>query len=71
MKNIDIWLSKVDGSEQKKIISIKEWSKDYLVCWSEDGKMIAFTSYIKDIITVGIYYLETEKIRWFGNGTNE
>ena len=71
MKNSDIWLSKVDGSEQKKIISIKEGSKDYLGCWSEDGQMIAFTSDIKDINTVGIYYLETEKIRWFGNGTYE
>lgn len=66
LRNLDIWLVKTDGSEKKRIISVKEGSQDNVVEWSSDGKLLAFTTDANGIKQPGIYNRETGEMRLLG-----
>jgi len=66
LRNMDIWLVKTDGSERKRIVSIKEGSQDVVVEWSKNGELLAFTTDGHGINQPGIYNLKTEEIKLLG-----
>ena len=66
LRNMDIWLVKTDGSEKKRIVSIKEGSQDIVVEWSKDGKLLAFTTDANGVNQPGIYNLKTGEIKLLG-----
>jgi len=66
LRNMDIWLVKTDGSERKKIVSIKEGSQDVVVEWSKNGELLAFTTDGHGINQPGIYNFKTEEIKLLG-----
>ena len=66
LRNMDIWLVKTDGSERKRIVSIKEDSQDIVVEWNKDGELLAFTTDAYGVNQPGIYNLKTEEIKLLG-----
>jgi dipeptidyl aminopeptidase/acylaminoacyl peptidase len=71
LKNKDIWLTKPDGREQRRIISIEEGSIEGVAEWNTDGKLLAFTTDANGIEQAGVYNLETEEINLLGNRKHE
>lgn len=66
LQNNDVWIVKSDGSERKKIISIKVGSLDYVVEWSKDGKSLAFITNANVVYQPGVYNFHTEDIQLLG-----
>ena len=66
LRNMDIWLVKTDGSEKKRIVSVKEGSQDVVVESSKNGELLAFTTDGHGINQPGIYNLKTEEIKLLG-----
>jgi len=71
LRNLDIWLVKPDGSENKRIVCVKEGSEDVVTEWSKDGKLLAFTTDANKVKQPGIYNLETGKITLLGGECEE
>ena len=71
LKNQDIYLYNNETGDMKRVIRIKEGSKDGFTDWAPDGKSFAFTSDASGVEQVGIYSLETEEIKWLGEGKSQ
>ncbi|MHA1303833.1 MAG: TolB family protein, partial [Candidatus Heimdallarchaeaceae archaeon] len=70
-QNLDVWMMNPDGSNLRKIISMREGSRDGVADISKDGKLLVISSDFEGNSRVGIYSLETEELKWFGNGASE
>jgi dipeptidyl aminopeptidase/acylaminoacyl peptidase len=70
LQNLDIWITKTDGSERKKLISIRDGSQDISIAWSRDGSKLLFGSDHDGIEQAGVYFVKTDEMKWFGNKTN-
>jgi dipeptidyl aminopeptidase/acylaminoacyl peptidase len=70
-KNLDIYKIRTDGSEQSKLISMKDGSKEFIGSWSKNGKMIGFTTDCYGYYQPGIYYTDSGEIRLFGDGNHD
>ncbi|MHA1125069.1 MAG: S9 family peptidase [Candidatus Heimdallarchaeota archaeon] len=68
LKNQDIYIYNNETGDMKRTIQIKEGSQDGFDDWAPDGKSFAFTSDASGVEQVGIYNLETEDIKWLGEG---
>src|SRR4051794_13504344 len=66
LKNQDGYLVRTDGSEIKKVFSIKDGSDDGLGDWHPDGRRIAIGSDASGVNRPGILDLESGEARWFG-----
>lgn len=66
LRNMDMWLVKSDGSERKKIVSIKEGSQDIVVEWSKNGELLAFTTDAYRVNQPGVYNLKTGEVKLLG-----
>ena len=66
LTNQDGYLVKADGSETKKVLSVKEGSQDSLSDWHPDGKRLAVTSDASGSSRPGILNLDTGEVRWLG-----
>lgn len=64
LKNQDSYLVREDGSEIRRILSLKEGSRDNVADWHPDGKRLAFTSDVSGSNRAGILHLETGEVRW-------
>ncbi|MHA1224973.1 MAG: hypothetical protein ACTSP3_17325, partial [Candidatus Heimdallarchaeaceae archaeon] len=71
IKNSDVWAIKEDGSEVKKVFTLSAESNDTFNDISNDGKLLAISSDQSGINRAGILNLETEEIKWFGEGIYE
>ncbi|MFW9794839.1 MAG: alpha/beta fold hydrolase [Candidatus Thorarchaeota archaeon] len=60
----DVWSVQYDGTDERNIISLGEGSQEIVNHMSKDGSMILFTSDSTGTKQVGIYYRESEKIKW-------
>ncbi len=67
-QNGDIWIMEPDGSNQRKLLSLKVGSRDGVTDISEDGKLLAVTSDFEGNSRAGVYNLDTDEIKWFGDG---
>lgn len=64
LKNQDSYLVREDGSEIRRILSLKEGSRDNVADWHPDGKRLALTSDVSGSNRAGILHLETGEVRW-------
>jgi dipeptidyl aminopeptidase/acylaminoacyl peptidase len=69
LQNSDIWIMEPDGSNQRKLLSMKVGSQDGVTDISEDGKLLAITSDFEGNSKAGVYNLDADEIEWFGDGT--
>lgn len=63
-QNYDIYLMNADGSEQGLILNVKSGSQDGVSDWSSDGRYLSVTSDAFGANRIGIYDIETAKVRW-------
>ncbi|GAH54422.1 unnamed protein product, partial [marine sediment metagenome] len=68
LQNIDVWIMNVDGSEKKKLISMKDGSQEGVAGISKDGKTVAITSDYEGVSKAGVYDFKTKKIKWVSDG---
>jgi dipeptidyl aminopeptidase/acylaminoacyl peptidase len=64
LKNIDSYIVRADGSEARKVLSVKNGSKDTIADWHPDGKRVAVTSDASGQNRAGILDIETGAVRW-------
>ena len=67
----DIWMARVDGSDEKRLISVASGSQEVVNHISKDGSMVLITSDYSGTHRAGIYHLEEDEIKWIGDGTSE
>ncbi len=60
----DIWTARVDGTEERKIISMEGGSQEIVNHLSRDGSMLLFTSDYSGTKQVGVYFMGSEDIKW-------
>nr|AWJ66300.1 acylamino-acid-releasing enzyme [uncultured bacterium] len=66
LSNSDAYLVNPDGSEIKKVVSIKDGSRDELNAWHPDGERIAISSDAAGMRRVAIMNLSTGEYQWLG-----
>lgn len=64
LKNQDSYLVRDDGSDIRKVLSLKEGSQDQVADWHPDGKRLAFTSDVSGSNRAGVLHLDSGEIRW-------
>lgn len=60
----DVWMVRLDGTNERKIISLEGGTQEILNHFSKDGSMILFTSDNSGTKQVGVYYTKSEEIKW-------
>ncbi|MBY9000154.1 MAG: S9 family peptidase [Candidatus Heimdallarchaeota archaeon] len=71
IKNTDVWAIREDGSDIKKLVNVSDDSNDAFEQVSKDGKYLSIASDNTGIETTGLYNLETNEIKWLGEGKFE
>ncbi len=66
LKNRDAYLVSHDGSQIKKVFSVRDGSQDRLVDWHPDGRRAAVTSDAGGSDRPGILDTQTGEVRWLG-----
>lgn len=67
LRNRDIWAVKEDGSEKQLVLQVSNDSEDTVADVTKDGKLLAIGSDAKGVSQAGIFNIETQEIKWFGN----
>ncbi|MCY3414316.1 MAG: S9 family peptidase [Candidatus Heimdallarchaeota archaeon] len=66
MLNEDIYLIDLETGDPERVVQLKEGSKENFTDWSKDGKSFYFSTDVDETMKVGVYYLETKSIEFFG-----
>ncbi|MGQ9888961.1 MAG: S9 family peptidase [Aggregatilineales bacterium] len=64
LKNTDVYLMNADGSDKRRIVSLKDGSKDYFEDWSSDGRYISVATDFFGGERVGVYDTASGALRW-------
>ncbi len=67
LKNHDGYLVRADGSELKKVLSVRNGSQDALNDWHPDGRRLAVTTDAGGTHRPGVLDLATGDVSWFGH----
>lgn len=62
--NQDVYLCDADGGGRRRLLQVKEGSKDRAVAWSPDGKTLAVISDASGNNRVGLCDVATGEVRW-------
>ena len=71
LHNLDVWIMNTDGTNQRKLISMKEGSMEGVAGISKNGKILAITSDYSGVSKAGVYYLESKEIKWLSDGKSD
>jgi len=71
LKNTDAYVIRADGSDARKVLSVKNGSKDTIADWHPDGRRLAVTSDASGQNRAGILDIETGAVRWLGQASVE
>lgn len=71
LKNADSYVVRADGTEARKVLSVKKGSKDSIADWHPDGKRLAVTSDASGQNRAGILDIGTGQVRWLGKDNVE
>ena len=66
LRNHDIYVVDADGSQCRRVLQVKEGSKESAVGWLPDGQRLAITSDASGVNRPGILDLPSATIRWLG-----
>jgi dipeptidyl aminopeptidase/acylaminoacyl peptidase len=66
LKNIDGYLINADGTEARKVFSVKPGSQDAIMDWHPDGARVAVSSDASGTPRAGILDLASGQVRWLG-----
>lgn len=66
LKNMDVYIVRVDGTDLRRVLQVKVGSIDSPVKWFPDGRHIAITSDASGVDRPGILDINTGEVRWFG-----
>ncbi|HLJ67071.1 MAG TPA: S9 family peptidase [Chloroflexota bacterium] len=69
--NIDVYVVPASGETPRKVFSGGQGTFDFPAGWSSDGRSIALTSDVAGIDRAGLLELESDEVRWFGDGEYE
>ncbi|MGH2498985.1 MAG: S9 family peptidase [Candidatus Limnocylindria bacterium] len=64
LKNLDGYILRPDGSDLRKVFSVKAGAKDFIAAWHPDGRRLAVTSDASGQPRAGIFDLESAQTRW-------
>jgi len=71
LKNADSYVVRADGTEARKVLSVKKGSKDSIADWHPDRKRLAVTSDASGQNRAGILDIGTGQVRWLGKDNVE
>ncbi|HEV8230423.1 MAG TPA: S9 family peptidase [Candidatus Limnocylindria bacterium] len=71
LKNLDSYVVRADGSGVRKVLAVKQGSKDTIADWHPDGGRLAVTSDASGQNRAGILDVETGEVRWLGKDNVE
>jgi dipeptidyl aminopeptidase/acylaminoacyl peptidase len=71
LKNADSYVVNADGTGARKVLSVKNGSKDTSADWHPDGKRLAVTSDASGQNRAGILDIGTGQVRWLGKDNVE
>jgi len=66
LNNYDVYVMRSDGSEPRRVLRVKEGSKDFVADWSPDGRFLAVTSDASGVNRPGLFDLKNNEVRWLG-----
>lgn len=69
LKNQDAYLLRQDGTQLRKIFSLREGSREAIPAWHPDGARVAVNSDAGGSSRAGILHLESGQVRWLGSGS--
>lgn len=64
LKNQDGYLVRADGSEERRVLHVRDGSQDELVDWHPDGRRLAVTSDASGTPRAGILSLDNGAVQW-------
>ncbi|HLI52174.1 MAG TPA: hypothetical protein VKU87_10275, partial [Thermomicrobiaceae bacterium] len=64
LKNSDVYIVRPDGSESKKVLSVKPGSQDGVIAWHPDGKQLAVGTDAYGTEQAGVLDLDSGDVRW-------
>ncbi len=64
LQNTDAYIMNADGSGQRRVLSLKDGSKESLSDWSADGRYIAITTDFFGGERAGLYDTASGEVRW-------
>jgi len=65
--NLDVYLMRNDGTEKKKLISVKDGSQEIVWSWSDDNTMLLLQTDHNGIEQAGVYFMGSGDVKWYGN----
>ena len=71
LSNVDSYIVRADGTEARKVLSVKQGSKDTIADWHPDGKRLAVTSDASGQNRAGILEIGTGQVHWLGKDDAE
>ncbi len=66
LKNQDVYLVRADGGETRRVLSVRDGSRDYATAWHPDGRHLAVTSDASGVNRPGILDFDKGELRWLG-----
>jgi dipeptidyl aminopeptidase/acylaminoacyl peptidase len=66
LKNRDGYVVRADGSEARRVLSVRPGSQDVLADWHPDGRRMAVTSDASGVQRPGVLDLASGEVRWLG-----
>ncbi len=66
LKNIDTYVMRPDGSEGRRVLRVREGSKDTFADWSPDSQSMAVTSDASGVNRPGLLNWKTGEVCWLG-----
>ncbi|MCI4348584.1 MAG: prolyl oligopeptidase family serine peptidase, partial [Thermoplasmata archaeon] len=70
-RNQDVYVCDADGSNARRVYRGRAGSRESAAAWHPDGRRLAVLSDQSGWNRPGVLDLETEMIRWFGNGRRD
>jgi len=69
--NYDVYVANADGSEPRNLDLGETGAESGPAAWGPDGERLLVTDNSADLGRIGVYQLETDEVRWLGNGEFE
>lgn len=66
LRNVDGYLMRADGSEQRRLFHVQDGTQDAVIAWSKDGRLLSVMSDASGVNRPGLLDLASGEVRWLG-----